>query len=65
MDPDKVSIIEYKTGGDREGEGEHLAQMRNYLRIAETYTRQADRRHYRLCGSKKVRRVTAKDRKGL
>ena len=34
VDPDKVSIIEYKTGGDREGEGEHLAQMRNYLRIA-------------------------------
>jgi len=34
VDPDKVSIIEYKTGGDREEEGEHLAQMRNYLRIA-------------------------------
>jgi ATP-dependent exoDNAse (exonuclease V) beta subunit len=34
MDPDKVSVIEYKTGGDREKEGEHLAQMRNYLRIA-------------------------------
>ncbi len=34
MDADKISIIEYKTGGDREKEGEHLAQMRNYLRIA-------------------------------
>ena len=32
MDPDRISIIEYKTGGEREGE--HLAQMRNYLRIA-------------------------------
>ena len=34
VDPDKVVVIEYKTGGDRETEGKHLAQMRNYLRIA-------------------------------
>ena len=34
VDPDKVTIIEYKTGSDRQGEGKHLAQMRNYLRIA-------------------------------
>jgi ATP-dependent exoDNAse (exonuclease V) beta subunit len=34
MDPDRITIVEYKTGGDRESEGQHLAQMRNYLRIA-------------------------------
>lgn len=34
VDPDKVCIIEYKTGSDQEREREHLAQMRNYLRIA-------------------------------
>jgi ATP-dependent exoDNAse (exonuclease V) beta subunit len=34
IDPDRVFIIEYKTGGERESEGQHLAQMRNYLRIA-------------------------------
>jgi ATP-dependent exoDNAse (exonuclease V) beta subunit len=34
VDPDKVTVIEYKTGGDQEREGKHLAQMRNYLRIA-------------------------------
>ena len=33
IDPDKVTIIEYKTGSDEEGEGKHLFQMRNYLRI--------------------------------
>ncbi len=33
VDPDKVFIIEYKTGGDQESEGRHLAQMRNYLRV--------------------------------
>jgi len=34
VDPDKISIIEYKTGGDRESENSHLAQMLNYLRLA-------------------------------
>jgi len=33
VDPDRVSVIEYKTGGDKEGETAHLAQMRNYLRL--------------------------------
>lgn len=33
VDIDRVTIIEYKTGSDREGERSHLAQMRNYLRI--------------------------------
>jgi ATP-dependent helicase/nuclease subunit A len=33
VDTDRVTVVEYKTGGDREGERSHLAQMRNYLRI--------------------------------
>lgn len=33
VDDERVTVIEYKTGSDREGERNHLAQMRNYLRI--------------------------------
>ena len=34
IDPDRITILEYKTGGDRESEGQHLAQMANYLKLA-------------------------------
>jgi ATP-dependent exoDNAse (exonuclease V) beta subunit len=33
VDPGEVTVIEYKTGKDREGEGKYLSQMGTYLRI--------------------------------
>jgi ATP-dependent exoDNAse (exonuclease V) beta subunit len=37
-DPERITVIEYKTGGDGENEERHLAQMHNYMRIvAEVY----------------------------
>jgi ATP-dependent helicase/nuclease subunit A len=33
IDPDRATVIEYKTGTDRGYEGSHYPQMRNYLRI--------------------------------
>ena len=32
-DPDKITILEFKTGSDRPHEGRYLAQMQNYVRI--------------------------------
>jgi ATP-dependent helicase/nuclease subunit A len=32
---DRISVIDYKTGTDREAEKEHLSQLRNYIRILE------------------------------
>jgi ATP-dependent exoDNAse (exonuclease V) beta subunit len=32
-DPERVTVIEYKTGGDGDNEERHLGQMQNYLRI--------------------------------
>lgn len=38
-DEERISIIEYKTGSDRENEEKYLAQMRNYIRIVgQVYT---------------------------
>jgi len=33
IDPDKTTILEFKTGSDRPHEGRYLAQMQNYVRI--------------------------------
>ena len=39
VDPDRVFVIEYKSGSDRANEKSHFLQMRNYLRLVrELYT---------------------------
>ena len=35
LDQDRVVVIDWKTGKEREAEREHEAQMRNYLKILE------------------------------
>lgn len=33
IDPEKVTVIDYKTGRDRRAEEKYAAQMKNYIRI--------------------------------
>jgi len=35
LDKDRVVVIDWKTGREREAESQHEAQMKNYLRILE------------------------------
>jgi|WetSurMetagenome_2_1015567.scaffolds.fasta_scaffold00868_7 ATP-dependent helicase/nuclease subunit A len=33
IDPDKITIMDFKTGGEEDDEGRHLPQMKNYMQI--------------------------------
>ncbi len=48
FDEDRISVVDYKTGTDREAEKEHISQLKNYLRILRE-----------VCPGKKVEGVIA------
>ena len=35
IDPDRIAVIDYKTGEDKSVEGDHRAQMKNYMKILQ------------------------------
>jgi hypothetical protein len=66
VDPDRVFVIEYKSGSERANEKSHFLQMRNYLRLVrELYTERPVEGMIGYVDLKKMTRLTGDEEVGV